>query len=50
MKYLRRVVMSARIVSRKQDFFTIQIEVPYGKAMLAAEGVIQAKLNEAGTP
>lgn len=40
--------MSARIVSRKKDSFTIQIEVPYGKAMLAAEEVIQAKLNEAG--
>ena len=25
--------MSVRIVSRNKDFFTIQIEVPYGKAM-----------------
>jgi len=40
--------MSARIVAREKDYFTIQIEVPYGDAMLAAEEVIQDKLNEAG--
>lgn len=40
---------SAQIVARTQEDFTVQLTVPYGESMLALEGIIQAKLNEAGT-
>lgn len=42
-------MVSAQIVARTQENFTVQITVPYGESMLRAEEIIQAKLNEAGT-
>jgi hypothetical protein len=40
--------MSAAIVARTADAFTIQVEVPYASSMLDFEEVIQQRLNEAG--
>jgi hypothetical protein len=40
--------MSATIVSRTDNAFTIQVEIPYGTSMLDFEEVIQQRLNEAG--
>ncbi len=41
--------MPAAIISRSGTGFTIQVEIPYGSSMLAAEESIQQRLNEAGT-
>ena len=40
--------MSAAIVARAADAFTIQVEIPYASSMLDFEEVIQQRLNEAG--
>ena len=40
--------MSAEIVSRSENTFKIEIEVPYNKDMLEGEEVLQRCLNEAG--
>jgi hypothetical protein len=40
--------MSAKIVSRNTKSFTVQIEIPYCKSMLAFEDAIQECLNQGG--
>jgi hypothetical protein len=40
--------MAAKIISRSEKTFTIQIEVPYAKSMLQSEETIQVCLNEGG--
>src|SRR5215472_12156199 len=40
--------MTATIVARSEDRFTIQVEVPYKDSMLDAEDAIQDALNQAG--
>jgi hypothetical protein len=40
--------MSATIISKKQESFIVQIEIPLGKSMLDGESLIQDALNEAG--
>lgn len=39
---------AAKIVSRSDDHFTLQITVPYSNSMLKSEELIQASLNQAG--
>ncbi len=41
--------MPATIVARTESAFTVQIEIPYGPAMLDAEETLQQRRNEAGT-
>ena len=40
--------MAAKIISRCEKTFTIQIEAPYSKSMLQSEETIQVCLNEGG--
>src|SRR3954447_24399215 len=41
--------MPAAIIARSESTFTIQVEIPYGSAMLDAEEALQQPLDEAGT-
>lgn len=41
--------MDAKIISRSETTFTVQVEIPYGKSMLESEEQIQAQLNKAGS-